>query len=444
MMTDLLVVRTLRATAALLTATLLSACGGGGDVPSAPNGFDGVASAAVPLAVAPRLAASPDGVTWIAWVEGDNARQSLISARINSVGVVTKTTVTANVAGALRDVQITMVGTTPVLTWRLFLDSGAVSVGAYSFDGFSWIGEFASPASAQGDVRVLPLPGAEVSLAWTRVHTSGRFQLVEARRSPGAFWSTPVVIRTGNPGVTLLRSSASSDGGGGLMALWSEAPAAGVPETLLSSRYDTIAAAWGAPVVVDAGAFYGSPGIGAIASASWVAAWLAGTPSARTAVVGKRFTGGVWSAATERIDQGQDANLTELAFTARNFRPSVAWVGVPAGATSGNVRAASFDVAGARWSLPSLVGSASSGFPIGLVLRADGQGTTAAAWSVSQGSGGLQWNVTDAAGTWRTASQIDPVGVAPDLAFFSASDIVTTWYRPVAGGLDDVAVRRTR
>ncbi|MEO7114699.1 MAG: hypothetical protein ABIZ18_02445, partial [Caldimonas sp.] len=93
---------------------------------------------------------------------------------------------------------------------------------------------------------------------------------------------------------------------------------------------------------------------------------------------------------------------------------------------------------------PSLVGATASGVPLGLALRTDGQGTAAAAWSVSQGPGGLQLAVTDAAGTWQGASQVDPAGVAPDLAFSAATDLVTTWYRPVAGGLDDVAVSRTR
>lgn len=445
-MTDRLLQRSFHAVAALLAATIVAACGGGDDTPAAPNGFQGNVSSSVPLVAAPRVAASPDGATWLAWVEGDNTHRTLIGARIDSVGVITKLPITSNFDGAVRDVQVTVIGTTPIVTWRQFAANGGVTVAVASFQGFAWFAEFASPASGQGDVRPLPILAGEVSLQWTRTDASGRFELVASRRSPFGLWSTPKVIRSGGPGAVLLRSGQSSDGSGGLMALWSEEPSGvpGSPETLLSSQYDETAAAWGAPLTVDAGSSYGSPAIGSTGTAAWVAVWLAGNAGVRTAVVGKRFSGGAWSGATDRIDQGQDASISELVLAPRNFRVQAGWVGVAAGAVSGHVRAASFDVAANAWTAPSLVGATASGVPLGLALRTDGQGTAAAAWSVSQGPGGLQLAVTDAAGTWQGASQVDPAGVAPDLAFSAATDLVTTWYRPVAGGLDDVAVSRTR
>lgn len=437
--------RFLRA-AALSAATLVTGCGGGGDTPAAPNGFQGVVSASVPLVLSPRVAASADGDTWLAWVEGDSTRQTLIGARVNSVGVVTTLPVTSNFAGALRDVQITMVGIVPVLTWRQYAATGSVSVAAASFQGFAWFGEFSSPASPQGDVRALPLPGGELSLEWTRLDGSGTFQLVAARRSANALWAQPALIRTGDAGAVLLRSSQSTDGSGGLMALWSEAPDAdpASPQTLLSALYDETSSTWGAPLAVDAGAAYFTPAIGSTDTAGWVAVWLAGDASARTAVVGKRFAAGAWAATSDRIDQGADASLSELVLAPRNHRVDAGWVGVGAGGGSGNVRVAAFENAASAWKAPSLVGAVAIGLPVGLALRSDGQRRAAAAWSVSQGAGGLQLAVTDAAGTWQAASQVDPVGVAPDLGFFSATDLVAAWYRPVAGGLADVAVRRTR
>lgn len=446
-MTDRLRRRSFHAVAALLAAAIVAACGGGGDdVPTAPHGFQGNVSAAVPLAAAPHAAASPDGATWLAWVEGDNAHQTLIGARIDSAGVITRLPVTPSFAGAVRDVQVTVVGTTPIVTWRQYASTGSVTVVAASFQGFAWFAEFSSAASAQGDVHALPVLAGEVSLAWTRVDGSGNFELVAARRSFAGSWSAPKVIRTGAAGAVLLRSSQSSDGSGGLMALWSEAASAsaGAPETLLSSSYDEPTATWGGPLVVDAGGSYGSPAIGSTATASWVAVWLQGNAVARTAVVGKRFGAGAWAATMDRIDGGQDASISELVLAPRNFRVDAGWVGVAAGAGSGNVRVAAFDAAASAWSAPARVGGSASGVPIGLALRSDGHGTAAAAWSVSQGTGGLQLAVTDAAGTWQGASQVDAAGVAPDLAFFAPTDLVVSWYRPVAGGLDDVAVRRTR
>jgi hypothetical protein len=35
-------------------------------------------------------------------------------------------------------------------------------------------------------------------------------------------------------------------------------------------------------------------------------------------------------------------------------------------------------------------------------------------------------------------------GVAANVSLFSASDVATTWYRVVAGGVADVVVRRLR
>ena len=83
----------------------------------------------------------------------------------------------------------------------------------------------------------------------------------------------------------------------------------------------------------------------------------------------------------------------------------------------------------------------------GLRMRVEFGGTAAAAWGVSQGDGGPFLNKTDAAGAWQaTAMQLDPVtaGAGPDVELFSSSDIATTWYRIVAGGLADVVVRRIR
>src|SRR6188508_1815207 len=115
----------MRSFLAALVAAMLVSCGGEpADVTESPTAFLGVAAASVPLASAPRVAASPDGnTTWLAWAEGDNARQALVAARVNSVGIVDRMTVAPLAPGVIRDLQITMVGTTPVLTWRHFGDA---------------------------------------------------------------------------------------------------------------------------------------------------------------------------------------------------------------------------------------------------------------------------------------------------------------------------------
>ena len=436
---------------AMLVASLLVSCGGEpADITESPTAFLGVVVASVPLASAPRVEASPDGVTtWLAWAEGDNTQQTLAAARVNSVGVVDRMTVVPMAAGVIRDLQITMIGTTPVLTWRHFGAANDVTVNAASFRGLDWQMEIAALASAQGaDVKPVTLPSGRVSLAWTRLDGVGNFELVAARRGLDGSWSTPAVIRKGAAGTVVLRSAQSSDGAGGLMAIWSEAPGAGAapPETLLSSQYDETLGAWGAAVVVDAGQHYDQAAVSSPADAQWVAAWLSGGPPASTALLSKRFTAGAWSAATTRVDLGQDAVLAEMALTSRNHHVHICWIGRPVGAASGSVRAAAFDATAGAWSAPSLIGATAPGVPVGLRLSVEQAGTAAAVWSVAQGGGGPFLNKTDAAGAWQAALQLDPqtAGVGPDVSLFSPSDVVTTWYRPAAGGAADVVVRRLR
>ena len=451
-MRSLAPLRPWRAAAAVLVAAMLASCGGEpADITESPTAFLGVVSASVPLASAPRVAASPDGLTtWLAWAEGDNNQQALVAARINSVGVVDRMTVAPRASGVIRDLQITLVGTTPLLTWRHFRAPDDVTVNAASFRGLDWQAELAALASGQGvDVDAVTLPTGHVSLAWGRFDGAGRFELVAARRGLDGSWSTPAVIRTGAAGRVLLRSRQSSDGAGGLMAIWSESPgpilAPPPPETLLSSQYDEALAAWGPALVVDAGQDYGDAAIASPADGQWVAAWLSGGPFGRTALLSKRFAAGGWSPTTVRVDAGQDPVLREMVLTSRNHHVHVAWTGLLLG-VSGSVRAAAFDATAGAWSAPSLVGSTPRGFPDLLRLRVEREGTAAAVWTVAQGDGGPFLSRTDPAGAWQAAVQLDPetTGLAADVSLFSASDIATTWYRIVAGGAADVVVRRLR
>ena len=259
------------------------------------------------------------------------------------------------------------------------------------------------------------------------------------------------MIRGVAAGTTLLRSGLAGDGSGGLMAIWSEAADVSgggplPPETMLSSLHDVALDAWGSALAVDAGQHYYSPVVAATANGGWLAAWLSGNASAVTALLAKRFDAGVWAGAADRIDQGRDDRLSELVVTRTLQRVVVGWTGVASTLLSGSVRAAAFDLVAGQWSAPALVGTTPRGFPVSLVLRSDGQATVGAVWGVSQGGGGPFINLSDSVGVWQGATQLDPqaAGLAPDLSFFSASDVATTWYRLASGGLDDVVVRRMR
>ena len=288
----------LRWTGLLAAATLVSCGDNSTDFPEVPTAFLDVLSPSVQLVQAPRVAASVNGDTWLVWAEGDSNQYTIRTAGINSVGVATPTTVLANVAGSVRDLQITMVGVAPILVWRHFGPTGAATANAASIQFGGWRHEFASPASGIGDLSVASLPSGIVALSWSRLDSAGRIELVAAQRSLVATWSTPAVIRGVAAGTTLLRSGLAGDGSGGLTAIWSEAADASgggplPPETLLSSLRDVALDAWGSALVVDAGQHYYSPVVAATVSGGWLAAWLSGNASAVTALLAKRFEAGV-------------------------------------------------------------------------------------------------------------------------------------------------------
>ena len=442
----------MRSFLALFVAAMLASCGGEpADITESPTAFLGVVAPSVSLASPPRVAASPDGnTTWLAWTEGDNVQQALVSARVNSIGVVDRMTVAPLAAGVVRDLQISMIGTTPVLTWRHFRDPNDVTVNAASFRGLDWQMEIASVASAQGaDVRAVTLPSGRMSLAWTRLDGAGRFELVAARRGLDGSWSTPALIRTGAGGMVLLRSAQSSDGAGGLMTIWSEAPGVGAT----AARDAAVLAIRPDPRCLGRRAHRRRGPALRRGRDLFARRWTVG----RRLVVGRRARqhGAAVEAIRGRrlaagdgnwVDLGQDAVLNEMVLTSRNHHVHIGWIGVPVGAATGSVRSAAFDATAGAWSAPSLIGATPRGFPVGLRLRVEHGGTAAAVWSVAQGDGGPFLNKTDAAGAWQAAQQLDPqtAGVGPDVELFSPSDIATTWYRIVAGGVADVVVRRLR
>ncbi len=52
---------------------------------------------------------------------------------------------------------------------------------------------------------------------------------------------------------------------------------------------------------------------------------------------------------------------------------------------------------------------------------------------------------TDASGVWQAPLQLDlQGGNAPDLSIFSATDVVTAWFRIAPALRSDVVVRRIR
>jgi hypothetical protein len=429
-------------------ALAIGGCGGGASGTSPAASTFKVVIASVPLVSFPRAAASPNGHSWVVWPEGDDSNQSVVAAEIDENGSVSRSTLAPSVAGAQFDEQIVMAGTTPVVVWREYRSSGGVIVHAAAYLDGKWNAELAAPAARQADIRLTRLASGELSLVWVQGDPPALVQVVAALRGLNGNWSAPVVVRAEPAGTIVWSLSQASDSTGASMAIWTESPqlidSSLPPQSLWSSRYDHASGAWGAPTIADAGQLYYSPGIASIGSGNWLVAWMAGDSITLSSVLAKRFLAGTWEVTADRVDASQDDHLNELALAAEKDRTYIVWTGLSAVVSPAAVRAARFDAATGHWSPPALIGATVEGYPISLRLKADAQGTAAATWTISQGPGGPFLASTDSAGAWQAGLRLDPRdgGFSPDLACFSANDIVTTWFQLAPGGRTDIVVRR--
>jgi hypothetical protein len=201
----------------MLAALEIGGCGGDWQLGTSPpaSTFQ-VVIASVSLVSFPRVAASPGGNSWVVWTEGDNNNQSLVAARIDGNGSVSRSTLAPSVAGAQLDEQIVMAGTTPVVAWREFDFSNGVMIHAAAYLNGEWNVELTAPAAHQGDIRLVSLASGELSLVWVQGDPPSAFRLVATRRGLNGVWSAPAVIRSGPPGTIVW------DSGGASMALWTE------------------------------------------------------------------------------------------------------------------------------------------------------------------------------------------------------------------------------
>jgi hypothetical protein len=401
------------------------------------------------LVIAPRVAASTDSSSWLAWIEGDNNSQAPVAARVNSVGSVIRWSIGEPIAGALRDQQILVSGTTPGVAWREYASTGPVRVRAVALRNGRWITELSEEASYLGEVTLVPTAFGGASLMWLQGDAPGQTRLVSMQRAAGGGWSPLQVIRTAEFSPRSGGPRQSSQGNGSLMALWEEPSASGgdpaLGGTLWSSIYDPARGSWEPPLKVYEGPVLAPLDVAAAGDGAWVAVWCGGDASRRTALLAKRFFGGQWESVPSRVDRGQDARLGEISLSGNDARVSVAWTGLADLVSAPNtVRAADFDSGNGTWSMPALLRSAQFGFPTGLRLRVTEAGTAAAVWSISQGPDGPSISSSDANRTWSAASSLSLQGDgnAVDLAFFAPDDVVTTWYRLAAQNRVDIVVHR--
>lgn len=441
--------RALRATSLLLAACAVFACGGG-DTP-ADNYHVTIES--LPMILAPRVAAAPDGSAWIAWTESAPAGETVFAANVDPSGRIVRSRVSVPVESVVRDVQIVMAGSTPVAAWSDHAGNGSAVHFATQVPG-TWRTDLVTRAPTAGDLQLIPLKDGRASAVWQQASVTGESELMSAQRSARGEWSVPALVAVAPAGTVMgaPRHAASADGS--LTLIWTEALAPSgaavvAPQTLMSSRHGATTAYWEAAQAVDGGdALHAAYDIISAGPDGWLAVWFEGSPSGYPALQSKRLTAGAWDATPTRVDTGEDPTLRELAWVPTDSSSiTLIWTGLSDAIAPSSIRSARFDVSQGAWSTPALIARYDTGYPVLPRLASGGTGSAVAVWNVSQG--GIDSPVlasTAAAGPWRSPSLLDRErsGLAADVALFSADDLVITWYRIGAQGRSDIVVDRRR
>jgi hypothetical protein len=435
----------------LFLLSLLVACGGGGGA-SPDDALDPrqvVRSVSVVTGV--RLAASSEGLAWLVWGEGDLAAASVSAAAVDRSGGITRSTVSASTPGTVRDIQIDMSSTGPIVAWRSYSASATdVRVHVSAYAGGRWSEELSAPASHDGAPQLIVQPDG-VSVMWQRVGSADSSELVFARRSNDGRWAAPVVVASTPSGIDmgLARHAAAADGS--IIAIWTEAPVAATtapqPQVLMASRYDPSSDTWGTATPVDsANGLYYSYDVIANATGEWLAVWVAGTPSRQPALLSRRWYGAAW-ADPERIDEGDDDTIREVTLARGGRLIHLVWTGLSAAISPGNVRASAFDTVQPGWSRVNTLGRAETGYPQRPTLASSTRDEAVVIWEVTQsgGNGGpfvAARSPTAGWGTGRLLNEDGVEGYVGDLALPSANEAIALWYRFGPQGLVDLYLSR--
>lgn len=404
------------------------------------------------MVLAPRVAAASDGSAWLAWTEGSSGSEALIAARVDASGRLSRSQVSPPVEGAVRDVQIMITGSTPIIAWREYAPDG-IRVRVATHPAQTWENEFADDAWINGGVQLILLKDGSSSLVWQRAAaTMGPSELVSSLRSPRGQWSAPVVVATAPAGVLMGAPRHAALDDGSLRVAWSEELFASNrdagPQSLMTSRYDAATKTWEAALPADAvnGPLYGPYDIAAAGQTEWMLAWATGSPGGgHPSLLSKRSTGTGWEASPTRVDTGEDDNIRELTLLAADSSTLLAWTGTDQLISPSSLRAATFNIDRQAWSLPALIAGYGKGYPDLPRVAGTRAGAAVAVWNVPNGEvGGPLLASTGPAGAWRTPSLLDApkLGLAPDISLFSADDFVATWYRYADQGRIDIVIRR--
>lgn len=427
-------------------ATGLGACGGGEAAAAAPaiGPIERLADD-VRLVWAPRIADSPDGTQWLAWVEEGSSGQQVVATRVATSGAVTRWLIGAPAALAYAQ-QIVMAASGPVVTWLEDVGSG-LQLRALAWNGQQWVDEQTWPAADGffGEPVLVIAPDGTVALAWNETPAIGDSILWVALRAVGGAWSAASRVHM-IAGQFLSTPQLAFDSTGRAIATWMEPPAGSDPNTRLAWAMLSVGGAWTLGGTLETGMF-GLPRLVSPTAQTWVLVWPSVDQPDAVSLWSRRFVGAAWEPMARRIDTAADEPVRDLALDARAGVVQVAWTALitPALSTA-VVRCSRIDLASGQWAPPLLVFTAPSVQPVLLRLRLQTDGRAALTWGY-QGGDRSPWIATaDPAGVWRTQHlDDDPVysSNAPDLAL-SGDGWASAWYRYQDNDRLDVLLRRVR
>jgi Divergent InlB B-repeat domain len=425
---------TLRLILPLLAALLISACGGGGGgggtgTPPPPIGGTSTYTITVSKTGAGTIVSTPAGVDCGATCSASYAADTTI-------------TLTATPAAGQRFSGWSGDCSTGALTCTLLMGANK-SVGAAfaALPVAGWQSQLAiSPSTSvgHGDAKIVIANDGRAMATWSQPNVVGSTQIGDivwaSRYTPGSGWTAPTEIARIDGNVSEYFLSMNSANGKGMLGLTRN----------INTTYDVmampfdLAAAWGAPVIIDARTD-GATGLsmGTDSSGNSVAVWQGAKPTgiANRAVWSNRYTPASGWGTPQLVNNGADdgAINPEVAVTPSGDAV-VVWRGFGVSSGTAGLWSSKY-TAGGSWSAPARIviqvaSIPSETYDIGTfpTVASDSNGNVLLAWtqvgafSVSPQFRTNVWTLRYTGGAWSTT----PIPIGVDLNTVPATSDISS------------------
>ncbi len=369
-------------------------------------------------AIAPQVAAGPDGTAFAIWARTDaNGDLRAETARYDGTGWTTVEQLSAAGADAEYPDVVADGQGRAIAIWKN--DDGVNrTIQARIFDGTSWqAAEDLGAASPAGNTPVIAMNASGAAVAIWSVTSGPNLLIRTSRYTPAGGWSTPANLSsTGTAGLPDVAINAS----GKAIVAWKDASSS----TVKATTYD--GTSWSAPETPSfAIASIDNPRVAINGSDATTVIWnqLAASGPSRDIIVGSTFDGTNWSAPTP-LTTSTDDNATNGRIVIDRFGvATVLWLDdYDGGLVDGQVESGRFN--GLSSAGPNSEVSASGGAAAGAQITLDADDLPVAVWQRFNGTttviqtkryGGANWPVTATDLSDDAQNATDPqIAIGPD------------------------------